>query len=270
MTPRLFSLVASGEARKQMSYRLDFWINALAVFFVEFGVAFYVWSAVFAESGAAAIGGFTRDAMTVYFVLALLLGKIVLGHPRDFTIARDIYDGGLTRYLLYPVSYFWFKYAEHLGGLLPALSRLVLCGGVAVVWLAGTPGLAVSPASLAMGVITVAVATLLHFLILFSIEGIAFWADNTWTLIISFNFISSLLGGLLLPLELFPERLQWVVALLPFRHLIHAPIATVLGLVDPLAWAKDLLAALGWCAVVAALGRAVWRRGGLRYSGVGI
>jgi len=270
MSLRLFAMVIVGEAHKLLSYRADFWINAVLVFFVEFGVAYYVWSAVFDHTEATTIGGFTRDGMITYYVIALLLGKLVLGHPRDFTIASDIYEGGLTRYLIYPVSYFWFKYAEHLGVLIPAVVRLALCGCVAMVVFADTPKLEVTPIHLAEGVVSLAVATLLHFLILFVLESVAFWADNTWTLIVSFNFSASLLGGLLLPLELFPARLEPLLDALPFRHLVHAPITVVLGQTTTAAWAYDLASALGWCAGLAILARVMWRRGTHRYTGVGI
>ena len=60
------------------------------------------------------------EAMIVYYVAAILLGKLVKGNERDRSISEDIYEGSLTRYLLYPSSYIAFKYAEHLGSLLPA------------------------------------------------------------------------------------------------------------------------------------------------------
>ena len=39
MTPRLFLRVAGTEARKRLVYRADFWLQAIAVFAIEFGMA---------------------------------------------------------------------------------------------------------------------------------------------------------------------------------------------------------------------------------------
>ena len=57
MRPKLFLQVCSLEARTRMSYRVDFWINALVGFAVEMIVVWYLWLAVFEQSEAGAIGG---------------------------------------------------------------------------------------------------------------------------------------------------------------------------------------------------------------------
>ena len=52
MNPRLFVQVVSLEARTQMSYRGNFWLNAIAGFVADFGVVYFVWLAVFREAVA--------------------------------------------------------------------------------------------------------------------------------------------------------------------------------------------------------------------------
>ena len=37
---------------------------------------------------------------------------------------REIYEGTLTRYLLFPTQYLPFKYAQHLGQMVPGLLQL--------------------------------------------------------------------------------------------------------------------------------------------------
>ena len=110
MSPRVFLHVLSVELRAQASYRADFWINALAGFLAEFGVTWFVWAAVFHESGKTVIGGYTFEGMVLYFLAVVLLGKLVSGREFEGAVAGDIYDGSLNRYLVLPAAYSGFKY----------------------------------------------------------------------------------------------------------------------------------------------------------------
>jgi ABC-2 type transport system permease protein len=270
VSPRLFLDIASLEARKLMSYRVDFWLTAIVAFATDIVVAYFVWLAVFQESGREQIGGYTHRGMVLYYVLAVLLGRLVRGQERQLALARDIYEGTLTRYLLYPTGTFPCKYAEHLGSLGPGLLQLLLLGAAALLVLELPAGLHVGWTQIAMGATSVLVANLLYFLILYPVQCIAFWADNVWTLNVMVRFVTGLLGGLLLPLSLFPDWSQRLLELLPFQYLFFVPVRTVLGEVTPDAWFRGLVIGLAWCVILAILGRLVWRRGTLRYTGVGI
>jgi ABC-2 type transport system permease protein len=270
VSARLYAHALGVQARKSMSYRADFWTNAVVTFFVEMALAYFLWTAIFRESGRAEIAGFSLGGMVVYYVAALLLGKIVKGNERDRSVADDIYEGGLTRYLLYPSSYFGFKYAEHLGSLLPAFVELAVFGALALVALPVPPDVHVTPQSVAMAAVSVAVSNALHFTLMFPLRAVAFWADNVWTLDVMYRFASQMLGGLMLPLALFPDWAQPALDVLPFKYLYAFPATTLLGQVPPAAWARGLAVSLAWCAVAGLVCRAVWRRGTLQYSGVGI
>jgi ABC-2 type transport system permease protein len=270
VTPRLFLHATGLQARKLMSYRTNFWLNAVVSFFVELAVAYFLWVAIFRETGREEIGGFSLEAMIVYYLAAILLGKVVRGEERDLSISTDIYEGGLTRYLLYPTSYFGFKYAEHLGSLLPAFVELVVFGAIGLYVVDFPPDVHITPATIAMAAVSVAVANLLHFLLIYPLQGVAFWADNVWSLNVMFRFASQMLGGLFLPLTLFPEWARALLDLLPFKYLFFVPTTTLMGKVPPGEWAVGIAISLGWCAALALVARVVWRRGRLVYTGVGI
>jgi ABC-2 type transport system permease protein len=258
------------QARKLMSYRADFWTSAVVVFFVELALAYFLWTAIFRETGRAEIGGFSLGGMVVYYVAAILLGKLVKGNERDRSISDDIYEGGLTRYLLYPSSYVGFKYAEHLGTLVPALLELVIFGAIAFALLDAPADVRITPATVAMAACSVAVSNVLHFVLMFPIRAVAFWADNVWSLEVMYRFASQMLGGLLLPLGLFPAWSQPALDALPFKYLYFFPATTLLGQVSPAEWARGLGISVAWCVAVGLVGRVIWRRGTLQYTGVGI
>lgn len=274
MTGRLFWTVFSLETRRSMAYRADFWLQMVASFAAQLVVAVFLWDAVFRARGGSPIAGYDQPAMIGYYLAVLLVGRVVRGTDRPITMASEIYEGTLSRYLLYPTNYLATKYAEHLGTLLPGLLQLVFGGGLALLLLAGdsaTPLLAgVGPGSVLRAALAIAIGNLLSFLMHYPLQGIAFWAENVWSLNVMLRFTADLLGGLMLPLAVFPGWAQEWLSWLPFTYLFSFPVTVLFGQVDDRHFVAGLAIALGWCAVFALLGRLVWRRGLAGYNGAGI
>lgn len=270
MTPRLFWTAASLQARTLMSYRAAFWATAGAAFVTELTVAFFLWRAIFDASGASEIGGFTFRGMLLYYVCALLSSKLVYGRERDMEISSEIYEGQLTRYLIYPVPYGVFKYAQHLGAMLPAVLQAIVFGVLAIVFLPLPADLAIRPATVAAALLSILAANLLVFALRFALQMIAFWADNVWSLNVMARFFMEFLGGLMLPLSLFPERVQTILEATPFPYLFYFPTMVLLGRVGVERWLLGLGVTLAWILALVALGRWIWARGNRVYTGVGI
>lgn len=270
MRPRLFLQVVSVEARKRMSYRVDFWINTLFGFAAQIGVHFFVAMALFAESGADEIRGFAQTDLIIYFVTVLLIQKMVMGPDQGGQVSEDIYEGGLTRYLMFPASYLPFKFAENLGALLPLVLQAIIFGILAVLVLEPSDAIAITPLTVLGAVICTFNAALLYFMIRFPLMLVAFWQDNVWSLTVMLRFTSRLLGGAMVPLAFFPLWAQESLGWLPFTFLFDLPTRTLLGQVPLHEWATGVALTAAWVAVFGGIGRLVWRRGDLRYTGVGI
>jgi len=265
---RVFWAIAGVEARKRMAYRIDFWINAVVGFVAELGVAWFIVLAMF--SGAERMGGYSRNGMLLYFVAVILAARIARSADMDWAIADDIYQGALSRYLLYPANFVVLKYAAQVGALLPSIIQVILFGAW-VPFVLGVPeGLQVTPGTAAMCLGALAMANLLHFMSTLPLQLVAFWADNCWSLLVAHRIVASLLGGLLLPLSLFPSWSQTALAALPFRYMFAFPVDALLGRVSPADYAVGMAVALVWCGLFAAVSAAVWRRGTLQYTGVGM
>jgi len=262
--------VASLEARKAMSYRADFWINVVVSFFAQLGVVWYLWTAIFRTTGQATIGGWDLPGMLQYYILVILVGKLVRGQEMMAGVSQDIYDGGLSRYLLYPVSYWSFKYAQHLGALLPALVQLVIFLALLPLMPGGVGAFHPGPGQLAMAALAMGAGNLLYYLIQLPLQSVAFWADNVWSLSVLLRFVSGLLGGSLLPLDLFPPGARELLGWLPFRYLFDFPVAALLGRLSTGQWALGMAVSLAWCGMFWLLAKGVWRRGEVGYTGVGI
>src|SRR6188768_1028411 len=108
-----FWAVYSMEFRRIFSYRVDFWISFLGSVAGEIAVAFFLWRSIFAKSGTDTIGGYSFTMMVMYYVFAAFAGRIIRGNER-MIIATDIYEGGLTKYLMYPINYVIVNFSQAL------------------------------------------------------------------------------------------------------------------------------------------------------------
>ncbi|NJN14572.1 MAG: ATP-binding cassette domain-containing protein [Planctomycetes bacterium] len=270
MSPRLFARVMSLQARTHMSYRLDFWIQAVVGFVGHFALAWFLWGAMFRESGRTEIAGYDFTGMIFYYLSVLLLGKLVAGREFESGISGDIYQGTLTRYLLFPARYLPFKYAQHLGSMARRRCRSSSSAASSPWRWICPPACSPGPLRLARMGAALLLGNLLHFLLSYCIQLVAFWADNVWSLEVGKRFIITLLGGFTVPLAVFPDAFQGALQALPFRFLFDFPVRVMLGQIGPWEWMAGMAAGSLWCIAFWLLSRWLWWRGQLQYTGVGI
>ncbi len=269
MTLALCWSIYSLELRKVFSYRVDFWVKFLAGLAIDVTVAWFLWRAVFEARGAAEIGGYTFAGMFLYSVVAPLVTRVASG-PDFGNISVDIYDGSLTRYIVYPMNFFVYKVIVHLVQSTMALLQLgMVFAGYLLVF--GAPeGMSITPASLAMGVAANLLAAYLYFSCLAAIELTAFWFDTVWNLNAIFRFTTKILGGGFLPLALFPAAVEKALLLLPFNFMIYFPIRSYFGQVPFAEWCAGMALGGFWALALTGGYLLVWRKGSLQYTGVGI
>ena len=106
---RLALQVVSIELRRTFTYRFEFWFRFLGTLFANITLAYFLWKAIFAQTGAAEIEGYTFPAMVLYYVLVPLVINVTRTQESG-SIGGEIYTGTLTRYLVFPMSFFVYKY----------------------------------------------------------------------------------------------------------------------------------------------------------------
>lgn len=262
-------LVFSAETKRLISYRVQFWCELVLSTVVELLVTVAVWQAVFAERDAEQIGGYTLEEMLVYMMLAVFLNQATRGSGTG-TFARDIYDGSLTKYLVYPLSLYSYKLGTYLPRSLFALIGLALA--LAGIFFLGywPDTLILTITSVLFGLVAVFLATILFFLLLFCVEAVAFWVEHVWALSVILTFTTMLLSGKWIPLDLFPEWLQNLLAYSPFPYLVYFPLTVFLGKTEGSELVHGIVLLVCWILVVFGLSRYMYSRGLRSYTGVGI
>jgi len=256
------------QLKRATAYRVDFWLRMFSSTLLQVGIAYALWSSIFEASGRTTIEGFTLSGMVTYYILAAGFDRIARGNE-DHELSQEIYEGALTRYLLFPVRFFRYKFAFRIADtFIHTLQSLIVL--LPLYFFVSASEFSVSLSQVSLAVLFILLAVLNEYLIASCLQLVAFWADNVWSLMVIHRFFISFLGGTFIPLSLFPAWAQQAIEYLPFWTFVSAPVKILMGDVSEGLIIKALFVSLCWLAVNSFILNLVWRRGRLIYTGVGI
>ncbi|HYF81209.1 MAG TPA: hypothetical protein VD973_29185 [Symbiobacteriaceae bacterium] len=197
------------------------WDQLLANWFliVILFVFVQLWKVTYGAGGSGEIDGYTLPEMIWYLVATEVL---VFSTPRiHWVIEQEVKAGDLAIRLNKPYSYLLYHYSSFLGDSLIRLTTAALVGGLTGYLLIGGfdftwQGI---PALLAVFLTTMT----LNFCMYAAIGLAAFWLEDVLGLYFLFDRLKMLLGGMLLPIEVYPDAVRRIVEVLPFRHMMAGP-----------------------------------------------
>lgn len=98
---------------------------------------------------------------------------------------------------------------------------------------------------------------------------LAFWITTSRNLFSLAYGVGQFLSGYIAPMALFPQEVQNLARLLPFRSYLGLPVETLLGRLTPAEVLEGLAVTMVWTIVFFVLYRWLWFKGLRRYEGVG-
>jgi ABC-2 type transport system permease protein len=234
--------VAAAHARRERGE-----LYGRVVFFaVVLGVFSSLWRAV-AEAGMPV----AADPKALVWYLAATEWILLSAPPIHIEIQEAIRRGDIVCQMSRPLSYAGAAFAEGLGLLAmraPVLG-LTACG-FAFVFTGWIPPLSLLARVVPFGLAGAALLTALHLLV----GLLAFWLEDVAPVYWVSQKLLFVLGGLMLPLELYPDFIRHLAALTPFPSVLAGPASFVLrsSSAGSAVLARDLTI---WAAVTAL---AVW------------
>ncbi len=177
-----------------------------------------LWAATYQAAGAQVIAGLSERDTLWYLMVAEV---ITLSRPRvSGAIAEAVKSGAIAYLLNRPYNFLLYQAGVGLGDSALRLVCNALAGGT-LTWLLVGPPPDLSDWPLALA--AVAAAWAIDFCIAALIGLLAFFTEE----IAAFEWIYSklllVLGGVLIPLDFFPEWLRAAAALLPFACTVYGP-----------------------------------------------
>jgi len=214
-----------------------------------------LWRVTYQSVGQPAISGLTYRETLWYLLLA---ETIVLSKPKlSTTIATTVKDGSVAYLLNKPYNFLLYQISIGLGDSVMQMGFNALVGGTIVWLLVGSP-----PALWGWPLVLVAVivAWLIDFCIAAIIGLAAFVTEEISAFEWIYQKITFILGGLLIPLDFYPDWLRSIALSLPFAYTIYGPARLF---VDPALSRFALLLAgqLAWLLLLGGLLTFLYRRG---------
>jgi ABC-2 type transport system permease protein len=196
------------------------------------------------------------DPKALVWYLAATEWILLSAPPLHIEIQEAIRRGDVVYQLGRPASYVLAELAAGLG-LVAVRAPLLgltafLCAFAFTAW---TPPLGALAMVVPFGLVACALITALHVLI----GLLAFWLQDVSPVSWVWQKLMFVLGGLMLPVALYPDFIQRAAAFTPFPALLAGPASFVLpnGTVTPGALARDLVV---WWAVTALAVYWIFRR----------
>jgi ABC-2 type transport system permease protein len=202
----------------QLAYPGELWLRTLFLVLIMF-IFSSLWHTTYGELGRATVGGFTLPRMLWYLAVT---ESLMLSRPRGTVrLDEEVRTGDFAYALARPYRFVLFRYAQASGERVVRLAvNLAVALPLAFLF---TGAVALDPAGLLPGLALAIVAMALDYAMLMSVQLLAFWIEDTTSFQFIYDRLLMLLGGMMLPLSLFPGPLATVARALPFSSVIYGP-----------------------------------------------
>ena len=205
-----------------VAYVMELVFRALLLIVFVF-ILSQLWKTTFSARGASIISGFSISDMVWYLVASETIAMSLPMLTRR--IDQEVRSGQLAYLLGRPCSYVFYNFAQYLGERLVRLFINALVGSAVALVFVGLPhftwqGVMAWPLVLFL-------ALCIDFVAYFSIGMLAFWTEDTQPFTMIFSRLTLVLGGVMAPLEIFPQPLRAIAQALPFSAILYGPSRTL-------------------------------------------
>ena len=256
-TARVYWRLLAAGFRRQSAYRLAALGGLVAN--VTFGLLKVAVLFATVRAAGGELHGYDTATMSTYVWLSQgMLGSVNLTGRTD--LALRVKDGQVAVDFLRPVDLQAATIATESGA---ALFALIPRGLPSVLIGALTVGLQLptAPVSYLLGLVSLVLAVTVSAATVYLVAVAGFWLVETRGLQILYMLLSGFLGGLYVPIALFPAWLRVVASATPFPSFMMYPIDVLSGMGGAGNAARLVLAQLAWLAAVAAAGQLLTRGG---------
>ncbi|MGE4232460.1 MAG: ABC transporter permease [Bacteriovoracia bacterium] len=248
--------------RDATAYRFEFLFEILSSAAVPALIQWLLWYAVFVIGNTSEVAGFTYIDMISYTLVSILFTQI-RGGDHDFELQEMIRSGHLSNYLLKPVGIVEFVYIR---GVAPKLviSMICLIVGIVVGLFFG-----LSPIRITGAMFLALLGNIIHYQVGACLATTAFLWEEAYSVLMVKNMVVSLLSGELIPLNIFPQSMQWIWKCTPFYLYVFGPVQFALGRWSYQEYVTQLGIAVIWCLVGWMGIKITWGLGMRKYLSIG-
>ncbi len=246
------------EFKFHLNYRLNLFFG-VSYHPIILLVYYFLWTFIYRAGGS--IGDYSLGGMLTYYLITGLLGMFVPIFAY-YTMTENIKKGDLIFFLTRPLDFLGYYYFAILTGcLIWSMSAIIVSLPFILWW----RNILIFPCINGMlkGLIFTIIAFNMALTLGFILNLLTFFIGDPFGISGFYDFLISLLGGWVLPLDVLPGFIQY----LPFKFLYYIPARAFMNY--PISLTKELLTAMLWLVFFFAVIRFMWIMGIKKYEAFG-
>lgn len=178
-----------------------------------------LWENIFSQKGSS-IAGFTLNQMIWYLIVTEM---ITLSRSNVFQeVSRDVKNGNIAYMLNKPYNYIWYSFFNSLGEISVKLFMNLIIG-IIIGFIYVGPLINFDILSLPLIAISLILGVFINFFIYISLSLTSFWLEENSAFFWIYSKLIFTLGGMLIPIDMFPNWLEKMAKYLPFAYVTYAP-----------------------------------------------
>jgi ABC-2 type transport system permease protein len=178
-----------------------------------------LWKLTYSQCGVERMADLSLPQMLWY--LAITEAIVLSSSPVNSIVDEDVRTGSLAVQLTRPMSYPMYKLALYMGERCTRLAANLIMGALICLILVGE--IPITFDGVIYLILALPLSLVLDFLGNFLVGLGAFWLESTAGIMIIYSKLTLLLGGVLIPLDLFPAPYANIIKALPFAGMIYGP-----------------------------------------------
>jgi len=249
---------------RDMEFRINYFILIFATV-----ITFFMELAVFAQiyEGREQVGDLPKTAALGFIILGSLIRSCTSLWQVIFEFVEQIRDGSFRTYLLQPIHFPSYFFAQVTGPKFLTWTLSIL--GVLALKMSPRFDALLAPAHLPYFLPALALSLMVNWQIYLTLVYAGFWTEEATFMLVAFNLGVGIFSGSILPLSWLPETLQRVLHYSPLPLLGDFPIKAGLGLLSGPEFSRYLVQAVVWMGALAFVNAALWRAGTKRFEAFG-
>jgi ABC-2 type transport system permease protein len=254
--------------QQEFAYRINFVMWRVRNIFQIF-LVFFLWDSVFSNP-TREIFGYNKEKILTY-VFGLLIVRAFVLSSRAQDVAGEISRGEIINYFLKPVDYFKYWLTRDLSSKVLNICFATFEAGILYMILKPPFFIQTNFVSLLAFLISIVIAILIFFYLLFLVDSITFWVPEAgWGAQFLVTVVAvEYLSGAIFPIDILPESFQNFLNLTPFPYMIYFPLQVYLGHIAGATLIRGILVAAIWLIILMVLFRYVWKKGITAYQAYG-
>lgn len=216
---RKYSQVTKITMANSLVYFWNFLSKNLFFIFIMF-IYLMLWRAIYAQKGAALIGGLSLNAMIWYLIFTEL---VTLSRTDLYLqVNDDVKNGNIAYLLTKPVNYVFYCFSYFLGEIgIKLLTNALIGIAIGLIYAGVLKNF--SLINLPFIILSLLVGCTINFFVYLSLALTSFWLEDNTAFFWIYSKLIFTLGGMLVPVDLFPKWLQSLSRCLPFVYVTYIP-----------------------------------------------